>query len=121
MRRGTHAGLSLIAGLALAAAFSGCSGADPSEGASEVAGPKLEVAIVPWLEPAEAVQVAKSSMAAASIDLSRYQEPVITSKVVDSKVEWTVTFQMKEPTPPGGHYTVLVDDLSRKTTLKAGE
>lgn len=121
MGQRTHSGLSLIFGLALVAAVSGCYEADHGKSAVEAARPKLEVAIVPWLEPAEAVQVAKSSMRAASIDLSRYQEPVATSKVVDSKVVWTVTFKMNDPTPPGRHYTVLVDDLTRKTTLKAGE
>jgi len=34
---------------------------------------------------------------------------------------WTVFFQLKPPTPPGGHFTVYVDDQTKKATLMRGK
>jgi hypothetical protein len=34
---------------------------------------------------------------------------------------WTVFYQLKPPTPPGGHFLVSVDDRTKKATLARGE
>ena len=83
--------------------------------------PNLSVSIIPWLTAEEAAQISKRVAKSNGIELERYDEPSVTADTSGGKVTWRASFQMKPSTPPGGHFTVTVDDSSKKATYIAGE
>ena len=85
------------------------------------AAPDLSVNIVPWLTPDEVAQISKRVAISNGVELEKYDEPSVTSDTSGGRVTWRASFQMKPPTPPGGHFTVMVDDLTKKATFTAGE
>ena len=82
---------------------------------------KLAVYIVPYLSPTEVERIAQQVATTNGIALERYYDPIVHFDTSNSNGNWQVSFQMKDPTPPGGHFTVLVNDRTSKTTYMAGE
>ena len=105
---------------ALVAAFATACGehAAPSKAQPK---PNLSVSIVPWLSSDEVAQVSKHAATSNGIELEKYYEPSVSAVTLGEKVTWRASFQMKHPTPPGGHFTVIVDDSTKKATYIAGE
>lgn len=45
-----------------------------------------------------------------------YHQPSVTFEPSEAEPSWRVSFQTKDPTPPGGHFVVVVNDLTAKAT-----
>jgi len=102
--------LASLAVLALVVAATGCTQRSTLEGPPDT---KLSYSQVKAL----AEDTAKSN----GIELSRYDEPVVRFDGGSAKKEWHVSFQMKSPTPPGGHFDVVVNDATSAAELHPGE
>ena len=93
----------------LAAMFSGFGCAQQS-GKTEAQLPKNEV-----------VRIAEAKARSEGFDLQKYNMTGCHYEFTEKDHTWTVFFQLKPPTPPGGHFTVSVDDQTKKATLMRGK
>jgi hypothetical protein len=110
-----------IAGLVIVTLFSACGReAGVERSATDRVVPSV-LAALPELTNQEARSIAEQSAVANGEDLERYGDPVVYFEASNVEPTWRITFQMKSPTPPGGHFTVLVADRTKKTTFMAGE
>ncbi|MDD1700291.1 MAG: hypothetical protein LUQ04_05790 [Methanoregula sp.] len=69
----------------------------------------------------EVITIAKAKAVQEGFDLSKYDLKGCHYEFTRKDHTWTAFFELKPPTPPGGHFLVWVDDQTRKTTLMQGE
>lgn len=69
----------------------------------------------------EVIQIAKDTAKSEGYDLGKYNMTGCHYEFTRKDHTWTVFFELKPPTPPGGHFMVWVDDQTKKTTLARGE
>ena len=93
----------------LAAMFSGLGCAHQS-GTTEAQLPKNEV-----------IRIAEAKARSEGFDLQKYTMTGCHYEFTEKDHTWTVFFQLKPPTPPGGHFVVCVDDQTKKATLMRGK
>jgi len=94
----------------LAAMFSGFGCAQQQSGKTEAQLSKNEV-----------VRIAEAKARSEGFDLQKYNMTGCHYEFTEKDHTWTVFFQLKPPTPPGGHFMVSVDDQTKKATLMRGE
>ena len=87
-------------------AFAGCSSTDKKD---------------TQMQQKEVVAVAEATAKAEGFDLAKYDMTGCHYQFTETDGTWAVFFQMKPPTPPGGHFVVTVVDQTRKATLMRGE
>ena len=73
------------------------------------------------LTEAEVIRIAEQTAKAEGFDLARYDRTGCHYEYTEKNKTWTVFYQLKPPTPPGGHFLVSVDDRTKKATLARGE
>jgi hypothetical protein len=73
------------------------------------------------LSEAEAIKIAEQAATAEGFDLAKYDRTGCHYEYTKKDKTWTVFYQLKPPTPPGGHFLVSVDDRTKKAMLHRGE
>ena len=73
------------------------------------------------LQKNEVVRIAEAKARSEGFDLQKYNMTGCHYEFTEKDHTWTVFFQLKPPTPPGGHFTVCVDDQTKKATLMRGK
>jgi len=73
------------------------------------------------MQEKEVVAIAETTAKAEGFDLAKYDMTGCHYQYTRQDGTWTVFFQMKPPTPPGGHFAVTVVDQTKKATLMRGE
>jgi hypothetical protein len=69
----------------------------------------------------EVITIAKAKAVQEGFDLSKYDLKGCDYEFTRKDRTWTVFFELKPPTSPGGHFIVSVDDQTKKATLMRGE
>ena len=69
----------------------------------------------------DVIKAANSAAIEAGYKLARYGVPEARYQFVNKDKRWTVSYTMKPPTPPGGHFLVWVEDQTGKTQVMPGE
>jgi hypothetical protein len=69
----------------------------------------------------EVITIAKAKAVQEGFDLSKYDLKGCYYEFPRKDSTWTVSFELKPPTPLGGHFHVSVDDKTSKATLTRGE
>jgi hypothetical protein len=67
------------------------------------------------------ITIAKARAVQEGFDLTKYDLKGCHYEFRHKDHTWTVFFELKPPTPLGGHFQVSVDDKTKKTTLMRGE
>src|ERR1044071_1691204 len=95
-----------ITGLIMLLLLSSCGRESGVEGrATDLVAPSI-LATLPELTNQEARTIAERSAVANGEILEHYEDPVVHFEASGIEPTWRVTFQMKHPTPPGGHFTI---------------
>jgi hypothetical protein len=76
---------------------------------------------VTQMQQKEVVAIAEATAKAEGFDLTKYDMTGCHYQFTKPDGTWTVFFQMKPPTPPGGHFMVTIEDQTKKATLMRGE
>lgn len=69
----------------------------------------------------EVVKIAQTQVKQEGFNLTKYILKGCYYEFTEKDKTWTVNFERKPPTPPGGHFSVYVDDQTKKATLMHGE
>ena len=69
----------------------------------------------------EVIRIAEAKARSEGFDLQKYNMTGCHYEFTEKDRTWTVFFQLKPPTPPGGHFVVCVDDQTKKATLMRGK
>ncbi len=69
----------------------------------------------------EVIRIAKATARSEGFDIQKYNLTGCCYELTRKDRTWTVFFQLKPPTPPGGHFAVSVDDQTKKAILMRGE
>jgi len=69
----------------------------------------------------DVIKIAQASVRAEKIDPEKYIVTGCHYEFTHKDHLWTVFFTRKSPAPPGGHFAVLVDDRTKKTSFMRGE
>lgn len=69
----------------------------------------------------EVIQIAEATARSEGFDIQRYSVTGCHYEFARKDRTWTVFFELKPLTPPGGHFAVSVDDQTKKATLMRGE
>jgi hypothetical protein len=91
-----------------------------SEPSSPIVGPASKPIITqapPKLTESQAIAIARQTATANGVELASYQQP---SASFDGS-KWSVFFDEKPPGRPGGHFSIEVDQNSKKATFHGGE
>ena len=75
----------------------------------------------PQLTKDEVISIAEATARAEGFDIRKYNMTGCHYEFTDKDHTWTVFFELKPPTPPGGHFLVVVDDQTKKATFMPGE
>lgn len=73
------------------------------------------------LTKAEVILIAKETAQIDGYDIGKYNMTACHYEFTRKYHTWTVFFELKPPTPPGGHFMVSVDDQTKKATLAHGK
>jgi hypothetical protein len=73
------------------------------------------------LPKAEVLRIAEATAISEGYDIRKYNMTGCHYEFTRKDHSWAVFYELKPPTPPGGHFMVSVDDLTRKATLAHGE
>ncbi len=65
----------------------------------------------------EVLRIAEVTAISAGYEIRKYNMTGCHYEFTRKDLSWTVFYELKSPTPPGGHFMVSVDDLTRKATL----
>jgi hypothetical protein len=69
----------------------------------------------------EAIRIAEATARSEGFDIQKYNVTGCHYEFTRKDRTWTVFFELKPPTPPGGHFMVSVHDQTKKATLMRGE
>jgi hypothetical protein len=69
----------------------------------------------------EVISIAEATARSEGFDLQKYNMTGCHYEFTEKDHTWTVFFQLKPPTPPGGHFVIIVDDQTKKATLMRGK
>ena len=83
--------------------------------------PEREQASKTNLATADVISIAETTAKAEGYDIGKYNMTGCHYEFTDKNHTWTVFYELKPPTPPGGHFVVLIDDQTKKATLGRGE
>ena len=67
----------------------------------------------------EVIQIAKDRAKSEGYDLGKYNMMGCHYEFTQKDHTWTVFFELKPPTPPGGQFTVSVDDQTKRGNTDA--
>lgn len=67
------------------------------------------------------IQIAEEAAKNEGYDLQKYNMTGYHYEFTGKDHTWTVFYELKPPTPPGGHFIVIVDDQTNKATLAHGQ
>ena len=73
------------------------------------------------LAKAHVLQIAEVAAKSEGFDIEKYNMTGCHYEYTDKDKTWTVFYELKPPTPPGGHFLVSVDDQTKTATLARGE
>ena len=73
------------------------------------------------LSRGEVIAIAQQVAREAGIDLSTFEEPRASFEPAGREPTWEVSFQMKQPARPGGHFDVYVGDRTKTARMMGGE
>ena len=73
------------------------------------------------LTRAEVLRIAESAARSEGYDVGKYDMTGCDCESTAEGRTWTVSYDLKPLTPPGGHFMVSIDDKTRKATLARGE
>ena len=73
------------------------------------------------LTEAEVLRIAEAAARSEGYDVDKYDMTGCDCESTAEGRTWTVSYDLKPPTPPGGHFMVSIDDKTRKATLARGE
>jgi hypothetical protein len=71
------------------------------------------------LDQSKVISIAEAAAVREGFKLAEYQPPKV--EFDEKEREWWVHFQMRPPTPPGGHFSVLIDVDEKEITVHRGE
>ena len=69
----------------------------------------------------EVLKIAQAKAKKEGYDLKKYDMKGCHYQFTRKDHTWTVFFELKPPTPPGGHFMVWVDDQTKEAKLMPGE
>lgn len=69
----------------------------------------------------EAIRIAEKTATSEGYDIQKYNITGCKYVFTEKDKTWTVFYELKPPTPPGGHFVVSVNDNTKKATISAGE
>ena len=69
----------------------------------------------------EVLRIAEQTAESEGFDISEYDMTGCHYESTGEDGTWTVFYELKPPTPPGGHFMVSVDDQTKQATLTRGE
>ncbi len=75
----------------------------------------------PRLTKDQVLRIAEETAKAEGYDLAKYDMTGCHYEYTAKDRSWTVFFAIKPPTPPGGHFGVIIDDPTGKARLMRGE
>lgn len=75
----------------------------------------------PNLDEAEALRIAEAAATSEGYDLDKYNMTGCHYEFVRKDGTWTVFYELKPPTPPGGHFLVSINDQTKEATVQPGE
>ena len=70
---------------------------------------------------AEVLRITEVTAISEGYDIRKYNMIGCHYEFTHKGHSWSVFYELKPPTSPGGHFVVSVDDLTRKATLAHGE
>ena len=73
------------------------------------------------LTKTEVLRIAEATAKSEGYDVGKYNMTGCHYEFTDKDNTWTVFYELKPPTPPGGHFLILVDDGTKAATLAHGE
>ena len=74
-----------------------------------------------YLAEAEVLQIAEATAKSEGYDVRKYNMTGCDYEFTRKDHTWTVFYELKPPTPPGGHFMVSIDDQTKKASLTHGE
>ncbi len=76
---------------------------------------------VPLVTKEQAIRIAEETAKGEGYDLSKYNMTGSHYEFVAKDQSWTVFFVLKPPTPPGGHFAVIINARTGKASFMRGE
>ena len=73
------------------------------------------------LDEAEVLRIAEATATSGGYTLAKYNMTGCHYEFVRKDGTWTVFYELKPPTPPGGHFLVSINDQTKEATLEPGE
>ena len=71
---------------------------------------------VPHLTVVEVEKIAQQAAKDNGAKMMCYHDPSVTFESSGAEPRWRVSYQTKDPSPPGGHFVVLVNDRTSEAT-----
>lgn len=65
----------------------------------------------------QVIEIAKSAATDEGIDLSKYDAAKCYFELTEGDKRWSVVFETTVSLPPGGHFFVFVDDITKEATV----
>ena len=73
------------------------------------------------LTRAEVLRIAVETAKSEGYDIPKYNMTGCHYEYTRKDHTWIVFYELKPPTPPGGHFTVTIDDRTKEATLFQGK
>jgi hypothetical protein len=69
----------------------------------------------------EVIRIAEDTAKSEGFDIRKYNMTGCHYEYIRKDGTWTVLFELKPPTPPGGHFLVWINDKTKEAKLMHGE
>ena len=69
----------------------------------------------------EVLRIAEQTAESEGYDIGEYNMTGCHYEFTSEDHMWTIFYELKPPTPPGGHFMVSIDDRTKEATLMQGE
>lgn len=73
------------------------------------------------LAESEVLRIAEATVKSEGYDVDKYNRTGCHYEFIHKDHTWTVFYELKPPTPPGGHFMISIDDQTKKAKLVHGE